>query len=459
MMDRPRAVPAGLCLAVVALALGATWPRDPEGEGKRGRDVQPSVTASSPEQPAAVPSPGRTGFAPQTRLGFHVGDQWEPALATDHQGGVYVLYPQYEGVPGCDTCASPTAVLQISRDHGSTWDSPRPIAPTGTAQVDTQIAVDPADGRTLYAAWLQNDKSDIAVAKSTDLGETWTVTIADETNAGTDKPILAVRGGHVYVGYNHSMRIWVSSSHDGGETWTSAIVNPNGNLGWALAGGGTVTPDGAVFFSWAGYERNGGAKGNVNLFVSRSADGGATWTSRVLDVSAAPPDCSAYQCGWAYLGAQATLASDAAGTLYALWNGGPVARGPERVYFARSADGGLTWSTRRDVSAAAAGVHHAFPAIAAAAPGDVRISWMDARQAPLWNVYYRSSSDGGARFSGEKDLSTYVEGFSYIQPAGFSYPFGDYYEMQIDERGDSHLIFGEGLNWLAPGSIWYTRGR
>jgi hypothetical protein len=31
--------------------------------------------------------------------------------------------------------------------------------------------------------------------------------------------------------------------------------------------------------------------------------------------------------------------------------------------------------------------------------------------------------------------------------------------MQIDERGDSHLIFGEGLNWLAPGSIWYTRGR
>src|SRR6185436_253706 len=88
MMDRPRAVPAGFCVAVVALALGATWPRDPEGEGKRGREVRPSVTASSPEQPAAVPAPGRTGFAPQTRLGFHVGDQWEPALAADGQGGV-----------------------------------------------------------------------------------------------------------------------------------------------------------------------------------------------------------------------------------------------------------------------------------------------------------------------------------------------------------------------------------
>jgi hypothetical protein len=276
---------------------------------------------------------------------------------------------------------------------------------------------------------------------------------------GTDKPILAVRGPHVYVGYNHAQKVWVSASRDGGMTFTSTTVNPNGKLGWSLAGGGTVTPDGGVYFSWAGYEQNGGAKGTVNLFVSKSADGGATWTNRVLDVSAAPPDCSDYLCGWAYLGAQATLASDEAGTLYALWNSGTVARGPERVYFARSEDGGATWSSKVDVSRAPAGSAHAFPAIVAGEQGDVRISWMDARQAPLWNVYHRRSSDGGARFTPEVDLSTFVGGLSYIQPAGFSYPFGDYYEIDIDDRGDSQLVWGEGLNWLAPGSIWYTRGR
>jgi hypothetical protein len=185
----------------------------------------------------------------------------------------------------------------------------------------------------------------------------------------------------------------------------------------------------------------------------------ATWTNRLLDVSAAPPDCSDYLCGWAYLGAQATLASDDAGTRYALWNSGTVAKGPERVYFARSDDGAATWSGKVDVSRAPAGSAHAFPAVAAGEAGDVRISWMDARQAPLWNVYYRRSSDGGTRFTAEVDLSTFVGGFSYIQPAGFGYPFGDYYEIDIDDRGDSQLVWGEGLNWLTPGSIWYTRGR
>ncbi len=48
---------------------------------------------------------------------------------------------------------------------------------------------------------------------------------------------------------------------------------------------------------------------------------------------------------------------------------------------------------------------------------------------------------------------------SYIQPGGFSYPFGDYFEMDIDDRGDTHAVWGAGLNYQTPGSIWYTRGR
>ena len=84
---------------------------------------------------------------------------------------------------------------------------------------------------------------------------------------------------------------------------------------------------------------------------------------------------------------------------------------------------------------------------------------MDARGGSLWNVYYRRSSDGGRHFGAEADLSTFVSGFPYIQPGGFAFPFGDYYEMAIDDRGDSQLIWGEGLNWSSPGSIWYARGR
>jgi BNR repeat-like domain len=448
--------------AVAAGSMPALLPDESGEKAKSGQGrVLPAIVAAPAPQPVAAPRPGPNGFTPQLRLGFTVGDQWEPAVAADDYGSVYVLYPQYGGVPGCPAavCASPTAILQVSRDRGATWDAPRPAAPSGSEQVDTQIVVDPVDGKTLYAAWLQNSKSDIVVARSNDLGASWSTVVADHTNAGTDKPILAVRGPHVYVAYNHSQTVLVSSSHDGGATFTSTKVNPNAKLGWSLAGGGTVTPDGSVYFGWSGYHQNGQAKGPVDLYVSKSSDGGATWTNQVLDVSASPPDCSAYFCGWAYLGAQLTLASDEAGTLYAMWNAGSVDKGPERIFFSRSEDGGATWSPRADVSRAPAGAAHAFPAVAAGAPGDVRISWMDARNGPLWNVYYRRSGDGGRSFTAEADLSTYVAGFSYIQPAGFGFPFGDYYEIAIDDRGDSQLIWGEGLNWDSPGSIWYARGR
>jgi hypothetical protein len=355
-------------------------------------------------------------------------------------------------------------ILQVSADRGATWSAPRLISFDGrtTGEWDAQIAVDPIDGSTVYASWLQNGKSDIVVGKSTDFGAHWSVVIADSTNAGTDKPILAVRGRDVYVGYNHTQTVWVSSSHDGGATFTSAKVNANAKLGWSLAGGGTIDPSGNVYFSWAGYEQNGGAKGPVNLYISKSSDGGASWASYLMETSGSPPDCSAYSCGWAYLGAQITMTSDAAGTLYALWNAGATDKATERIYFAKSTNGGAAWSAKQDVSRAAPGVSHAFPAIVAGKAGDVRIAWMDARtpatDGPLWNTYYRSSANGGATWSAESDISTYVAKYAYIQPGGFSFPFGDYFELDIDDRGTTHAVWGEGLNYDTPGSIWYARG-
>jgi len=147
---------------------------------------------------------------------------------------VYILYPQYLGAPGCADCYSPTMILQISNDGGATWNPPTLIhaAGSGAGQWDAQIVVDPVDGSTVYAAWLQDGKSKIAVGKSTDFGVTWSVAIANSTNAGTDKPILAVRGQDVHVAYNHAQKVWVSSSHDSGASFTSVNINANAKLGW-----------------------------------------------------------------------------------------------------------------------------------------------------------------------------------------------------------------------------------
>ena len=350
-------------------------------------------------------------------------------------------------------------VLVLSKNNGRNWQPPRPIYVAGSAQFDAQIEVDPADRRTVYAAWLQNERRDVIVARSDDFGATWSVAVAARLVSGVDKPILAVRGSAVYVGFTHAHKLRVAASHDGGSTFSSTLVNSASKLSWSLASGAVVDAAGNVYFSWAEYIRTGVGQWNVGLRVSKSNDRGETWSSRLLDQSASPPDCSAYKCEWAHLGAQIALAADTAGTLYAVWNAGETDGGPARIYLSSSTTAGETWSRRTDISGASRGVEHCFPAIAAGSAGDVRVAWMDMRSPGLWNTFYRSSTNGGAIWSGEKRLSGYMPGYNYLRPGGFIFPFGDYFGIAIDSFGDTQAVWGEGLNFQSPGSIWYSRGR
>jgi hypothetical protein len=409
--------------------------------------------------PAAAAYAAAPGFTSPQRLGYSAGDQWEPAMAADGFGHVYLLYPQYGLVPGCPTCPSPSMTLQVSSDRGVSWYAPRVLSPAGDGQYDPQIVVDPLDHRTLYASWLQNAKSNTVVAKSTDFGQTWSLAIASRMPNGVDKDVLAVRGDDVYVAYSQAQHLWVSLSHDGGRTFSAISLTNNPRLRWVTAGGATLDPSGNVYFAWAGYRQREGISGPVDLYLSKSSDGGASWQTSLLDSSAAPPGCSDHKCGWAFLGAQMALASDAGGTLYALWNSGTQPGAPERIYFASSTTAGASWSPRQDVSSAPRGVEHAFPAIIAGTAGDVRIAWMDTRSAPFWNTFYRGSTNGGASWSEEVRLSSFVAGYSYISRAGFAFPFGDYFQIAVDDLGRTHAAWGEGANWNTPGSIWYARGR
>jgi hypothetical protein len=107
---------------------------------------------------AALRSVSRTpGFTPQKRVGFSMGDQWEPAITADGRGHIYILYPQYGPVSGCRVCTAPTIVLSTSNDNGISWEPSRALLQLPTGQFDPQIVVDPADRQTLYASWLQNN--------------------------------------------------------------------------------------------------------------------------------------------------------------------------------------------------------------------------------------------------------------------------------------------------------------
>ena len=403
--------------------------------------------------------PAQAAVGAAVPLGYPGGDDWEPAVAADGSGHVYVLWPHYRGVPGCAACPSPTALLQVSADHGTTWSAPTVVTPNnlGTYQVDTQIMVDPADRQTLYASWLQNNKSDTVLTRSTDHGQTWsTPVIADHSNSGTDKDILVVHGRDIYLGYSHQQRTWVSSSHDGGLTFTEVQVGQNNQFGTSLAGGAAIDSHGNVYYAWVGYPRS--TYGTATLYVTKSADGGRTWSVLpTLDTSAQPPSCAQYSCGYQFLGAQLTLAVDSADQLYALWNSGTTYQGPERIYFATSIDGGSHWSTKVDVSLASQGVEHAFPALTTSrTSGDIRAAWMDTRNNSRWNVFYTSSTNGGSTWSTPLRLSNATSGYAYVDANGFTFPYGDYFQMAVDNLGTTHAVWGEGPSYTGPGNIWYN---
>src|SRR5262249_4660266 len=288
----------------------------------------------------------RAVFAPQQRLGAGLGDQWEPSLAADAFGHVYILYPQYSRALDCRDCNSPHMLLQMSVDGGQTWQPPRAISPATSRQFDPQITVDPADRRIVYASWLQNDKHDVVVAKSVDFGQSWSTVVAARATGEADKPVLAVRGGDVYAAFSQGRSLIVAASHDGGVTFLTKDVNPEFNPGSAQAGGSTVGKDGNGFVAWTGYVLRGPSQGSGLLDVSKSGDAGATWNPTALDTSSAPPGCARFKCSWQFLGPQISVTSDAAGMLYALWNAGRGALQPQRIYFASSTTAGDTWSQK-----------------------------------------------------------------------------------------------------------------
>lgn len=406
-----------------------------------------------------------SGFTSQRRLGYDEGDQWEPALTADAHGHIYILFPQYGPVPGCPSCTTPAMALLVSNDNGLSWDAPRPLFTSASAgQFDAQIKVDPEDGQTLYASWMQG-KHDIVVARSQDSGRSWYFAVAEHSpDVAIDKPVLAVRGPNVYVSFNHDQTLSVAASHDYAQNFSSAVVNPGAAPGWSLAAGATVDRGGNVFFSWMAYPRTDVLTRPVEVFISRSADGGRTWTATPLDISSTAPSCSAQACSDGFLASQMALASDDAGVIYAIWNSGSVIGGPQRIYFSSSTNEGGSWSAKTGISDASAGVEHCFPAVSAGAAGDVRIAWMDTRKVdrenhPVWNTFYRASTNGGATWSPEVQLSGPVHGYDYILPNGFLFPFGNLFSIAIDNVGVTHVVWGEGRNYLSPGSIWYTRGR
>jgi hypothetical protein len=113
---------------------------------------------------------------------------------------------------------------------------------------------------------------------------------------------------------------------------------------------------------------------------------------------------------------------------------------------------------------AASACYALYPTVVGGAANTVYLAWMDDRTgSPIthtngWNVWMRTSTSGGAGWTGpSQQLSAYDPSQSQSQPNGFGFPYGDYMGMAMNSCGAPLITWGEGHNWVggpsAPGHI------
>jgi hypothetical protein len=240
---------------------------------------------------------------------------------------IFVTYTYYDfSAPLCGSAIE----LVSSADGGGTWTAPvviqEPCNPLGYV-TDSQVVVGP--GGEVYVAWEINSGAPANAAlirKSTNhgvtFGPTFTVTANILVGSGS--------GNHVYQGgFDSGRDISLAVDRSGKAT--------NGNVYLTWQGGGPQVP--SFGFSPDTYSY-------PDVFISRSSDGGATWSAPVQigdDTERASAATDAYQPG---------VAIDKTGKVAVCFydrRRDPLNFMIDR-YCATSTDGGARWTNRRQSS-------------------------------------------------------------------------------------------------------------
>ena len=286
---------------------------------------------------------------------------------------------------------------------------------------------------------------EIVIGKSTDFGQTWSTPVVAASISGIymDKPWLEIDTGAVsprkntlYVsvtqfdGSNNS-QIGVSHSVDGGATWQ--LVNVDSQQAYPAIDQFSdlaIGADGTVYVSWMRCTANGptGDCGGTTAtqMVSKSTDGGSTWSTPVSihSVDLAPDSCGAfYGClpnTYERVSNIPVIAIDnstrtSAGTLYVAdydWSGTFM-----QVQVTASIDGGNTWLPAVDVAPDSDTHDQFFPWVNVNNGGVIGVSWLD-RRLDSSNVSYDAYGAWGRKLKRLKNTNLRLSSSS-------SNPFND----------------------------------
>ncbi|TLZ63529.1 MAG: exo-alpha-sialidase [Methanobacteriota archaeon] len=295
---------------------------------------------------------------------------------------------------------------------------------------DKESAAHDAAGN-LYWVWNTDStttgRQDLAFARSNNGGATWTPkvlvgapgTIGGIVNVAPDGTVLATWWSYV------SDDVMFDRSFDGGATWGPDVrVNdlPGSAASPLLSDppvlpSMAVAPNGTVYVAYEDYRNGypgGNPNGNMDIFLSRSTDLGATWSPgvRVNDDTT-----SARQ--W-----MPDIAVDPFGGIHLAWE--DDRSGAHNIYYANSTDGGATFGPNVRVTTQETALTYNRPgdylAIESDPDGTVCIVWTDGRGADL-DIYFAKLEQGVPLTVATvpAGLNVTVDARTYTAPATFTW--------------------------------------
>jgi len=266
--------------------------------------------------------------------------------------------------------------------------------------------------------------SELAVARSSDNGHTWTPTFWNFENGGAkfnDKPMITVDNnptsphfGTIYVAWDttngvqgkpSTTGVVVSRSTDHGATFSAPVFasDTHGGPHFGIGADPFVAPDGTLHVAW---------HDQSNAIVeSSSTDGGASFgpthviaPTRVAFAIAAPAESTRGVLIYPSCDSDRGTGPNR-GNLYCVWEDETTTGDGLDVFSSRSTDGGQTWSAPLRVNDDARGqANDQFYQWLSVDPSDgsLNVSFYDTRLDATHlstNVFFARSTDGGLSYS------------------------------------------------------------
>ena len=388
----------------------------------------------------------------------------------------------------------------------------------GDAANEPSLAVDPSNPDRMVIGWRQFDtiSSDFRQAGwayTADGGMSWTFPGVIEPGVFRSDPVVDADNDGVFY-YNSLTANHVSStdfqckvfrSTDGGATWDAGTYAFGGDKQWQVIDKSGGMGDGNIYAFWTRFFTCEGPGCDGNF--TRSYDGGQSFRN-CIDVPGLPQwgtlavdsNGTLYVAGDGFTFARSSNVKSPLGTptwdvsttvsldgsmaisggpnpgglLGQVWidvdtSGGPLhgnvymlcsvnrssTPDPLDVMFARSTDGGLTWSTPVRVNDdPGTSAYQWFGTMSVAPTGRIDVVWLDTRNDPGGydsELYYSYSEDGGVTWAPNQALSPAFDphvGWPQQQK------MGDYFDMTSDADG-AHLAYAATFN--GEEDVYYAR--